>query len=194
MKKCLILAIISFLALPVRSSPSKKPVVSESPLDAERLQIYGKYLNAFLGTGGIPVNMANRTVPLNFSGPTDEGDCLKGIELQGLAEAGETVHLLGFDISKGRAIRMIDPRHDHVIKDPGVAIKKGESVEDAVKQGFASGVLSLSEIAFDKSHRFAVFKYSFICGRLCGQGGTLVFEKKGDEWEDANRRCSSWIS
>lgn len=194
MKSCFILAIIVLLAVPMGSSPTKKPVVSKSPLDAERLQIYGKYLDAYLEPDKAPINMANKTFPLNFSGPTEGGDCLKGIELQDLAEVAETVHLLGLDISKGRAIRIVDPRHDHVIKDPGDAIKNGESVENAVIEGYASGLLSLSEIAFDKSHRFAVFKYSFICGRLCGQGGTVVFEKKDDEWEDAHRPCSSWIS
>jgi len=193
-KGFLILAIISFLAVPMSSSPTKKLVVSKSPLDAERLQIYGKYLDAYLGTDKSLTNMANKTVPLNFSWPTEGGDCLKGIELEDLEEAGEAVHLLGIEISKGRAIRMVDPRKDHVIRDPGKAIKHGESVGDAVKEGYASGLLSLSEIAFDKSHRFAVFKYYFVCGSLCGQGGTVVFEKRGDEWEDADRRCSSWIS
>lgn len=118
---------------------------------------------------------------------------MKNIELTDLADARQTVHLISVDISKGRPVKLID-RNKHKVDDPGKNINKGDSVEHAVTQGFKSGVLSVSEITFDRAHRFAVFKYGFYCGSRCGQGGTVVFEKEGDKWKRSKRSCFSWIS
>jgi hypothetical protein len=52
----------------------------------------------------------------------------------------------------------------------------------------------MSEIAFDKDHRFGVVSYSFWCGSLCGNGSTLVFEKVDGVWKNANRPCGGWVS
>jgi hypothetical protein len=73
-------------------------------------------------------------------------------------------------------------------------MRKGKSVEKAVKEAFANGLFSMSEIAFDKSHRHAVVAYRFWCGALCGNGRTLVFEKAGNEWKNTERKCGGWIS
>jgi hypothetical protein len=170
-----------------------KPNLSKASLTAEEVEIYGTFLDSYLGANKEVTNLSDRTFPLDLSGPGDQSSCLKGIELNSVAESGKTTHLLGPDISKGRAVRLVD-RDKNKVKDPGKAIKNGDSVENAVKEGFKSGVLSLSEIAFDKTHRLAVFNHSFYCGSLCGQGGTIVFEKVGDKWKQSRRNCSSWIS
>ena len=96
-------------------------------------------------------------------------------------------------------IRLVDPTpQSAIIKqgDPGLPLlTQGAALQDAVKQAFASGMLSLSEIAFDKQHRRAVMSYSFTCGSLCGHGGVEVFVRTSDGgWKSANRKCGSWIS
>lgn len=78
--------------------------------------------------------------------------------------------------------------------DPERGIAKGKSVNDAVEAGFENGLFSLSEVAFDKDHHYAVVSYKFWCGLLCGSGATLVFEKVGDEWKRTERQCGGWIS
>ena len=58
---------------------------------------------------------------------------------------------------------------------------------------FASGMLSLSEIVFDRTHHHAVVSYAFVCGGLCGNGSTLILEKDGDSWK-VKKTCGGWIS
>jgi len=73
-------------------------------------------------------------------------------------------------------------------------MREGKSVEDAVRNAFATGLFSMSEIAFDKDHHHAVVSYSFWCGFLCGHGKTVVFEKVNGMWRNTNRNCGGWVS
>jgi hypothetical protein len=67
------------------------------------------------------------------------------------------------------------------------------NVANAVEQAFHTGLFTLSEIAFDKEHRYALVSYSFNCVRLCGSGETLVLERTGDRWKIA-KTCGDWIA
>lgn len=176
-----------------------KPTLSKNPLTPEQNEIYGVFLDSYLTTNKYPgsdknlTNLSDKTYPFELSDFGGPETCLKDVELNNLPEVEHTIHFLSVDISKGRPVTLID-RDKHKVHDPGKSIRKGDSVDHAVTQGFKSGVLSISEIAFDKAHRFAFFRYSFYCGSLCGQGGMVVFEKEGDKWKRSERRCSSWIS
>jgi hypothetical protein len=70
----------------------------------------------------------------------------------------------------------------------------GKSVHDAVRDAFATGLFSVSEIAFDKEHQHALVSYGFYCGSLCGNGATVIFEKVGDVWKKTDRMCGGWVS
>jgi hypothetical protein len=176
-----------------------KPVLSKTPLTGEQNEIYGVFLDSYLTSNKYPgseknlINLSDRTYPFKLSDFGGPETCLKDIELNDLSEVGHTIHLLNGEISKGRPVTLID-RDKHKIDDPDKSIRRGDSVEHAVTQGFKSGVLSMSEIIFDTEHRFAVFKYGFYCGPLCGQGGMVVFEKEGEKWKRSKRSCSMWIS
>jgi len=92
---------------------------------------------------------------------------------------------------------LVDPKqHAKVVhsNDPSNTIPRGKSVGDAVRDAFATGLFSMSEIAFDKEHRFAAVSYRFWCGSLCGNGSTIVFETVDGEWKDAIPNCGVWIS
>jgi hypothetical protein len=78
--------------------------------------------------------------------------------------------------------------------DPSIAIREGISVNEAVEKGFANGLFSLSEIAFDKDRRHAVVSYGFHCGLLCGNGALWVFEKVDGKWRKTDLTCGGWIS
>ena len=89
---------------------------------------------------------------------------------------------------------LVDPKKYARSNDPSNTIPKGKCVEDAVKDAFASGLFSMSEIAFDKGHHYGVVSYAFWCGVMCGNGSTIVFEKVNGEWKNANRGCGGWVS
>jgi len=78
-------------------------------------------------------------------------------------------------------IHLVDPeQQEKAIRqnDPGRGIRQGKDVSSAVEAGFSAGLLTLSEVAFDKSHRYAAMSFNFVCGGLCGHGSTIVFELK----------------
>ncbi|MDR2012056.1 MAG: hypothetical protein LBQ20_03230 [Rhodanobacter sp.] len=77
--------------------------------------------------------------------------------------------------------------------DPGELISQGQSVESAVKDGFAGGLLTFSAITFDESYETAAFAYSFICGRLCGNGAIVIYRKTQSGWVQS-KHCGDWIS
>ena len=106
-------------------------------------------------------------------------------------------HPLSPEVVKGSNAILVDPERQAAAvrsNDPSGKIRGGESVEDAVKTAFASGLLEISEIAFDTGRRYAVLSFSFSCGMLCGHSGTVVFEKVKDRWKRSKRRCNFSIS
>jgi hypothetical protein len=78
--------------------------------------------------------------------------------------------------------------------DPSRTIREGESVDKAVAMAFSVALLELSEVVFSVGRVFAVMEFSFSCGMLCGHGGTLVFERSGQEWKRSERSCHSYIN
>ena len=122
---------------------------------------------------------------------------MKGIQVESLLSAFRSFHNLTPDILPGKNMRLVDANQQAILvanNDPERKMGKGESVKDAVKSAFATGLFSVSEIAFDKEHRHALVSYRFWCGSLCGSGATLVFEKVDGEWRSTDRMCGGWIS
>lgn len=119
----------------------------------------------------------------------DRKSCLAGFSNDAIAASRPGV----FDFGAFPTQRLVDPK-THKRSDPGDAIRKGDSVDHAVNEGFARGLFTFSDVIFDKDHTHAAFSYSFVCGALCGHGGVVVFEKKGDRWQQSKRNCGSWIS
>ena len=87
-------------------------------------------------------------------------------------------------------INLVDPERqakEVAENDPEKTIGKGRSIEDAVRNGFAHGLVTLSEIRFDKDHKHAIVSYGFYCGSLCGNGGAMVLEKVNGSWQRKTR-------
>ncbi len=106
------------------------------------------------------------------------------------------LHALTTDVLPAAAFQLVDPKkQEKEVKrnDPGTLIQNGVPVDKAVRQGFAAGLLSLSEIAFSKDHRFAAFQYSFHCGNLCGHGALVIYGNVDGTWKELKgKRCSFW--
>jgi hypothetical protein len=156
------------------------PSVSSAPLTDDQMAVYRVFLNAY-GNGGpkTKFNLARRSTPLVLKDEVWNG-CLKGITLVNLKAAQATVHDFGNTgtIAWPESVALVDPKAHWA----------------QVAKGSASGLLTLSEIAFDRDHRYAVMAYGFTCGGLCGEGGTLVFEKRDGEWKRLDRGCTFWVA
>jgi len=180
-----------------QQSPDTKPKVSDKPLTAEQLAVYRVVLHGWMDDGKQTVNLAVQTVQLETSGPTGDEDCEKGLDLEPASPA--VVHRFRKDDLRqlgSNKIGLVDP--DEQMKkvagnDPEKTVHKGLSINDAVSNAFAHGLVTLSEIRFDKEHNFAVVSYSFVCGGLCGNGGTAVMEKRNGTWTRKSH-CHAWIS
>jgi hypothetical protein len=164
--------------------------------------VYRTFLQSYDNGSHTVVNLANKTIGLDLPDTgnplmSNPPECLKGIKLEDTQAAASIVHILDESLAvKGRVL-LVDPKQqsDKIkANDPSKSMREGKSAEHAVTRAFASGLLTLSEIAFDKDHHWAVLNFSFSCGRLCGHGGTLVLEKTDGEWKITKRECAAWIS
>ncbi|HEY1499804.1 MAG TPA: hypothetical protein VGF88_09520 [Acidobacteriaceae bacterium] len=168
--------------------------LSNEPLTVEDQTIYRAFLTTYSTGAGGAVNVSDRTILFSPS-DMDQKGCLKGMDLVG---TGTSVHLLTADAVPSHGYLLVDPEKQRKVirkSDPGELIRQGKPVEDAVRQGFASGILTLSEIDFSDDLHFAVFTYSFYCGSLCGNGALLIYENIDGTWEPAKgKRCSVWES
>ncbi len=174
-----------------------KPTVSTQPLTSEQLAVYRAVLGDWMPNEMPTMNLSIQTVPLKANEPSGDKDCAKGLDLEPVAPT--IVHQFRdadlAQLSSPRIV-LVDPergRKDAEDNDPEKTIGNGSSIEDAVRNGFARGLATLSEIQFDKNHTHAIVAYSFYSGQLCGNGGTVVLEKTDAGWRRKSR-CHVWIS
>jgi len=195
---------VGFVAMALLSPPvtvsADRPTKSATPLSEDEIAIYKAVLWQYASDESRSLNVSSKTYPLDPESHMNglrNGECLKGIQLDNLAAISHTYHELPPEVLSGKNMRLVDPeKQAKIVKsnDPDRTMAKGKSVDNAVKDAFATGLFSISEIAFDKDHRYAAVSYSFWCGGLCGHGSTLVFQKAGSEWKKMERNCGGWIS
>jgi hypothetical protein len=183
----------------VRESGSKT-IMSTDFLSADEVAVYRVVLHQRNSDPRTSLNVSDRTFPLDAVSPRSSisnCECSRGLEVQSLVSASHSIHALTLAVLPERNIRLVDAdtqltiiQHD----DPHNGMARGKSVEKAVNDAFASGLLSMSEIAFDRDHRQALVSYSFVCGSLCGSGGTWLLEKVDGVWRRTDRVCGGWVS
>ncbi len=194
------LAVILFAAIGLaaaQQAPDTKPIVSDKPLTAEQLTVYRVVLHGWLDNELSIVNLSIQTVPLPTSGAFDTSDCGKSMDLE-LASPALVHRFRALDLPQitSQKIDLVDPerqKREIADNDPEKTTANGRSIEDAVSNSFAHGLVTLSEIRFDKEHKHAIVSYSFLCGSLCGNGGAVVLEKIDGVWQRKSR-CNEWIS
>ena len=197
----LVLSVIGLMALVcLAQETERKPTVSKEPLTQEQVDIYRAVLNLYMKHSTVRVNLSDTTEPMDFSGLSSDDTCGKGIDLETTEGRSPVVHTLGPSVAVASGIVFVDPeQQERKIKegDPENVIMKGKHTEEelhnSLKKAFDNGLLSLSEIAFDKSHLHAIVTYSFSCGRLCGCGAVLLLKKSGSRWK-VQKPCVGWVS
>lgn len=164
-------------------------------LGANEAAIYQAVIREWTSGNPTSLNVSARTFSLQANlDSTALMDCACSVEIEpeSLFGAAHSSHQLSADMV-GR-VRLVDPHKEADViqeNDPQEAMGHGMS---AFKKALASGIFSLSEIAFDKEHKHAIVSFSFSCGSLCGTGSTWIFEKIGGEWKQTDRKCGGWVS
>lgn len=117
----------------------------------------------------------------------------------------ESVHRLDAAVMLNSSMVLVDTdKQSELVKknDPAILVHRAiddheqvtdKEVEESVKQAFAVGVFTFSEIVFNKQHTGAAVQYSFVCGELCGNGNTVVFKRVGGRWKKS-KTCGGWVS
>jgi hypothetical protein len=194
----LVALVLVFAGLAVAQQAAEtKPQVSDQPLTAEQLAVYRVVLHGWMENEVSAINLSVQTIPFPTSGAFDARDCGKELELEPVM-SGVVHRFHPADLAElgSDNIGLVDPERQSkevAENDPGKTIGEGRSIEDAVRNGFAHGLVTVSEIRFDKQHKHAIVSYSFFCGSLCGNGGTVILEKVDGVWRRESR-CSNWIS
>src|SRR5205807_2645247 len=100
------------------------------------------------------------------------GDCLKSLDLP----EKKKVHLLQAYFEKLGNFKLVDGRSESKRIGAGgpVEVETISTYSDNLGTNtHGTGLMELSEIAFDKGRKYAVLKYDFTCGNMCGHGGTI---------------------
>ena len=184
---CALLVLCSAVAV---AQPTPPQNMSKEALSAERMEIYRDFLHGYNNGSNSVLNVSQLTIAFSPD-ESDQKGCLSKFSAKDLVTPA--VHTFSGDAFPGLAVRLVDPK-THKGKDPGDAIRGGASVDDAVKAGFAAGLFTFSEIAFDADHTHAAFSFSFWCGSLCGHGGVIIYELSNGKWKQSKAQCGRWIS
>jgi hypothetical protein len=169
----------------------QNPVLSKRPIPAEQMAIYRDFLSTYIeGKLAREVNINQITAPFNVQADVAEAGCLSGFTSAELHTA--EVHTFAPDAFPGNNI--VDTIK-HPYRSPDEAVRRhGKWVEPSDSKGVITSIFDFSEIVFDAPHTHAVFTHSFVCGLLCGEGGTIIYEKIDGTWRPAKNTCGSWVS
>jgi hypothetical protein len=160
--------VAALVALPVRAQDQqeKKPVLSMSHLSDKQIAVYKAVLREWMSHEMPTVNLAALTKLAEPDGMQGYKDCAKGLEIE---KPSEMIHrFMQADAARmapDGAITLLEPRRGNEQvheNDPEQGMRRGQSIEDAVKNGFAHGLFSFTEIIFDKAHQHAIVSYGFV--------------------------------
>ena len=184
---CAVVALLCCSALSAQDAP--KPEFSPVPLTSAQIAVYRAFLADYNKGSKGKHNLADTTDSFqpdkdNFTGcMKDFSRSSKSLKVHNLTQAlGEdpNAHLVDGDGYK--------------VKDVGEWMEKGQTLDTAVDSAVSAGLLTLSEVVFDKTRHQAAFHYALSCGRLCGNGGTVVYVLSNGQWRRSKQSCVSWIS
>lgn len=181
------------------ASGHEKVVRIATPLDRDEAAIYQAVIYEWDADQRTALYVSTTTFAIELPVPSEERECgcEAGLSAESLLKASHSYHVLTSSDLAGKHIKLINPHEQSALiakNDPSNTIREGKSTHQAVDDAVASGLFSLSEIAFDQERRHAVVRYAFHCGALCGSGSTRVFEKVNGKWKKTGLTCGGWVS
>ena len=202
---CIVLVVVSLsLAAHAQDDASKRKVSGES-LTAEQTAVYRAVLQNIQKDSKDTLNLANTTEPVRQPAGLFTGACPKTPQPQVAQDSSSVVHRLDSALAPNLKIVLVDPAaQEEKIKnsDPALLMKRviddrqdvpQSQIDDATERAFKNGLLTLSEIIFNKQRDRALVSYSFVCGELCGYGNVLVLARGGEKWK-IYKTCEGWVS
>jgi hypothetical protein len=168
---------------------SQAPKISEKPLTMTQVEVYRAFLASYLdGNGGV-INVAEKTEPMEPSEDDFKG-CMNQFPK---GSSTKKVHVFTTEFAQDDRIRLVDS-DKYKIPDVGNFMSRKEDLDSAVQKAVNAGLLTLSEVVFDSHHQLAALNFGFICGSLCGHGGTVIFRLHQGKWVRSKRSCGGWQS
>jgi hypothetical protein len=196
----LFFVIIGFAKPLFAQSVDREPVLSKASLTSEQVAVYRAFLRFYAKGSDRVLYVADTTDWLDVSDVKEEADCSRSfgqIEFDVPKGSGPTIHRLESSLAIAGHIALVDSASQSAKirqSDPSKTMREGKSVDRAVSDAFASALLTLSEIAFDKEHNKAVMSFSFFCGKLCGNGAVVMLKRVGRNWKVTKRSCGESVS
>ena len=196
MRTAWIVAIVAiFLTAPSpRSQTPTAATVTARPLAADQLAIYQDFLSHYEQYDQLSnlLGMQPVTVPFKIDTPfgiersvSGPKGCLHNLKLQ--PRSGE-VHRLPPEIMQFGAPESVTRR----IAAAGKLLPQSKRSKGTGPDGWVLTKFTLSEIAFDVTHHYAVFTFSADCNCRGGQGGTILYELHGRKWTESKIFCDAW--
>ena len=156
----------------------------------DQSEIYKTFLTQWIGTEQKPINVSRTAETPSAADMKDFTECAASSTRW--ATPAPANDITG-QISQLSYVRPTDPK-TWKPQDPQNLIAHGQSIGSSVDSGFSHGLMTLSAVVFDTTHHTAALKYSFVCGGLCGNGGTVIFIKTSHGWARSKKACGTWIS
>ena len=172
-------------AVAQQPSPTKTSV---RQLTAKQISVYKTFLKDYLSGSNSSINLASTTSPFEPDKDDLQG-CLIGFPH---ASGSREIHKLPDSFVNDR-VHFVNPA-TYKVAQMGDFMRQGEDLDTAVQSAFDHGLMSLSEVVFDRGHKLAALSFSFQCGRLCGHGGVVIYEFRNGHWQRSKRHCDSWMS
>lgn len=200
MSKLLIL-LLWVMTTAVQDTP--KLELSNEPLTAEQIAVYRAVLEYTQGPEEHSLNIANVTDP--FYLPGFNGSCPKDDEEEPALPTHLIIHRLAPSIAVNNKIVLVDPNEQNKIieKNDGEKMilsarpeghqKTETDINGSVETAFSTGMVSLSEIVFNKKHTRAILTLSFCARRKCGAGSLMILKRVRNRWK-VGKTCAFWIS
>ena len=165
-----------------------QPKLSAKALTRDQVAVYQAFLAGYQARSKHPLNVANVTDPFQPDKDDFQG-CMKTFPRNSCAtEVHQFTDQFSPDI-----VHLVDPAK-YKVASVGDFMQKNDDLDSAVTSAVAAGMMTLSEVLFDRPHHLAAISIDFQCGRLCGHGGTVLFELRKGHWNRSKRFCGGWQS
>lgn len=191
MTQAKILVVLAMAAIGSWSCSNSVNVKTGTPSAMQdQSEIYKVFLTQWVGTEQKPINVSRKAEPLSSDDMKDFTECAgSGTRWVLPAPASDITDQIS-------QLVYVRPMSAETWKpqDPGDLVAHGQSVGSAVDSGFSQGLMTLSTVVFDHTRHTAGLKYSFVCGGLCGSGGTVLFKKTSHGWARSKKECGTWRS
>ena len=190
-----VVLLVATLALCVEYTPAATNDHAAMAAANEVAEIYKKFLNDWTEIGKTSsVNVAKMAQTPSPEDIKSFSICArKGATSNSQWLPAKGIDDLGDIVGKLPYVHLVDLK-EWKPDDPEDLASQKQSIESAVNASFAHGLMTVSAITFDESDKTAAFTYSFVCGSLCGSGGTVIFRRMPGGWIQSKQQCGGWVS